>query len=103
MAKNRITFNSYGFARLRDSAPIRAELNRYATRMADAAGEGFEARLDQRGKRGVISKRPGKTYQNPERAGRMPRARASVGTTDPRSMVIQSKYRVLERVLGSVR
>jgi|SRR5690625_1798731 len=103
MARNRISFNSYGFARLRDSAPIRAELNKHASRMADAAGEGFEARLDQRGKRGVVSKRPDKVYRNPERAGRMPRARASVGTTDPRSMVMQSKYRILERVLDLAR
>ena len=86
MAKSRLKLNQKEFARLRNLPEVMAELNRRARKIADAAGEGFEAR----------DARPGTK-------GRSPRARASVGTTDYKSRRRQSKENVLQRALNAGR
>ena len=75
-----------GFAELRNSPVVRAELDRRASRIADAAGKGFTRRQAQPGTK-----------------GRAPRARASVGTSTAASRRRQSKDNVLQKAINAGR
>lgn len=86
MAKPRIKLNNKGFAELRNSKEVRAELDRIANRVANAAGDGFEARPASPGTKSNRS-----------------RARASVGTTNYASRRRQSRDGVLQRALDAGR
>ena len=88
MAKSKIKLklNNRGFTALRNSPGVRAELDRRASLIAHAAGEGFTRRQAKPGSK-----------------GRNPRARASVGTNSWESMVAQSKDNVLQRALNAGR
>lgn len=88
MAKSKIKLklSKRGFAALRNSAEVRAELDRRASRIAHAAGEGFTRRQAQPGTK-----------------GRNPRARASVGTNTAESRRRQSRDNVLQRALNAGR
>lgn len=86
MAKMRVKWNLREWAKLRNSAEVRADLDRRASAIAAAAGEGFTRRQAQPGTK-----------------GRSPRARASVGTTDVKSRRKQSQDNVLQRALGAGR
>lgn len=88
MARVTVKLNKAGFAALRNSPEVMADLNRRATRIANAAGEGFAARLDQRGSSSMSSR---------------PRARASVGTTDAKSIRKNAKENTLMRALDAGR
>lgn len=87
MARMTIKWNPAGFAELRNSPEVMGDLDRRALRIARAAGEGFEARLSQRG----------------SSFARAPRARASVGTTDIRSRRRNARDNILMRALDAGR
>lgn len=84
--KVRVKWNLKGFAELRNSPEIRAELDRRASKIAHAAGEGFTRRQAKVGTK-----------------GRRRRARASVGTTDAASRRKQSRENVLQRAIDAGR
>lgn len=88
MAKSKIKLklNNKGFTALRNSAAVRAELDRRASLIAHAAGTGFTRRQAQPGSKGP-----------------RPRARASVGTNSWESMRRQSEDNVLQRALNAGR
>lgn len=75
-----------GFAALRNSREVRADLDRRASLIAEAAGDGFTRRQAQPGTK-----------------GRRPRARASVGTNSWSARRRQSESNVLQRALNAGR
>ena len=82
MAKGmRLKLNNKGFRELRNHPNVIADLERRANRIADAAGEGFEARAMEGRNRG----------------------RASVFTADFYGRRKQSKENVLQRALNAGR
>ena len=87
MAKRvKLKLNQKGFTALRNSAEVRADLDRRASLIAHEAGKGFTRRQAQPGTR-----------------GRRPRARASVGTNSWESMRLQAENNVLQRALNAGR
>lgn len=86
MAKVKLKLHNKGFTALRNSPEVRGELDRRASKVAHAAGEGFTRRQAQ-----------------PGTSGRRPRARASVGTTDYESRKRQARDNVLQRALNAGR
>ncbi len=84
--KVKLKLNQKGFTALRNSAEVRADLDRRASLIAHEAGKGFTRRQAQPGTR-----------------GRRPRARASVGTNSWASMLRQSRDNVLQKALNAGR
>ena len=85
-AKTKLKLNKKGFAALRNSAEVRADLDARASRIAHEAGKGFTRRAARVGTK-----------------GREPRARASVGTNSWASRVRQSRENVLQKALNAGR
>lgn len=85
-SKVRIKWHLKNWSALRNSAEVRGELDRRASKIAHAAGPGFTRRQAQPGTK-----------------GRNRRARASVGTTDYESRKRQSEDNVLQRALNAGR
>lgn len=81
--------NNKGFAELRNSPEVRADLAKRAQRIAEAAGPGFVAD-DPR-------------WSQPGTKGSRPRGRSSVGTGDYKSRKAQAKSNVLERAMDAGR
>lgn len=77
----RIKLNNKGFRELRTSPGVKRDLMNRAKRVADAAGEGFEA------------------HESPSKN----RARATVGTRSSKARRRQSKDNVLQRALNAGR
>lgn len=87
MAKRmRIKWNLKGFRDLRNAPGVLADLDRRANKIAEAAGEGFEARPAKPGTRGSA-----------------PRGRASVGTYTFEGNRRQAKSNVLENAIWAGR
>lgn len=85
MAKVQLKLNNKGFAELRNSREIRAELDRRASRIAHEAGEGFTRRPAEEG------------------SGPRARARASVIASTYEARLAQSRDNVLQRALNAGR
>lgn len=82
--KNRrikVKLHNKGFAKLRNSPEVLAELDKRAGMIASAAGEGFEATPAKQG------------------GGSAPRGRATVGTTDYESRRKNAKENTLNQAL----
>lgn len=86
MAKMRVKWNMKAWTALRNAPGVMADLDARASRIAHAAGPGFTRRQARKGT-----------------AGRRPRARASVGTTDYKSRRKQADENVLQRALNAGR
>lgn len=86
MAKMRVKWNMKAWTALRHAPGVMADLDARASRIAHAAGPGFTRRQARKGT-----------------AGRRPRARASVGTTDYKSRRKQADENVLQRALNAGR
>lgn len=84
--KVRVKWFPKNWAALRNSPEIRAELDRRASKIADAAGDGFTRRQAQPGTK-----------------GRMRRARASVGANTIAARRRQSEENVLQRAINAGR
>ena len=83
--KNRrikVKLHNKGFAKLRNSPEVLAELDRRAQKIAAAAGEGFEA-----------------TPAKANHGGAAPRGRATVGTTNYESRRKNAKENTLNQAL----
>lgn len=87
MAKYKLNYK--GFAELRNSPAVRADLARRAEKIAAAAGPGFVANKPE--------------FSQPGSKGPRPRGRSSVGTGDYRSRRAQAKGNVLQRALNAGR
>ena len=84
--KTRIKWNLRGFEQLRHAPGVMSDLDRRASRIAEAAGPGFTRR-----------------QASPGTKGRRRRARASVGTSSWASRAEQSRSNVLQRALNAGR
>lgn len=81
MAKSRVKLNNKGFRALRTEPGVKRDLMKRAQRVADAAGDGFEA------------------HESPSKN----RARATVGTRSYKARRRQAKDNVLQRSLSAGR
>lgn len=87
MAKRvKVKLNNKGFAELRNSPEVQADLTARARRIQAAAGDGFEAR-----------------DASPGTKGARPRARASVGTASIKGNMRQGRDPVLQNALDAGR